>query len=256
MSLMIGAFFLTALLYSSVGFGGGSTYNAILIFSGVDYRIVPVLSLCCNVIVVAGGIWHFHRHNHLSFSRVMPWIIFSVPAAFIGGAIHVSETFFVGLLGSVLLFSGLRLLWPETRPAADVAVSRQGSRYQKILPATLGSALGFVAGLTGIGGGIFLAPVFYFIKWGNPKQIAAACALFIFVNSCAGIVGQFLKLDNAGLLLLIQSYWMLFPAVLLGGQVGAALSASRLNLVFIKRATAVLILYVALRLLTKFFYLI
>jgi uncharacterized protein len=256
MPFVIGAFFLTALLYSSVGFGGGSTYNAILIFSGVDYQIVPVLSLCCNIIVVAGGIWHFHRHNHLSFIRALPWIFFSVPAAFIGGAINVSETFFIGLLGSALLFSGLRLLWPETAPAAEEVVNRQESRYQKILPSTLGSVLGFVAGLTGIGGGIFLAPVLYFIKWGNPKQIAATCALFIFVNSCAGILGQLLKLDQSGLILMVQPYWMLFPAVLLGGQVGAALSASRLKLVFIKRATAVLILYVALRLLTKFFYLI
>ena len=119
--LLIAAFLITALLYASVGFGGGSTYNALLVLSGADYRVMPLIALVCNVIVVCGGIWRFARTGDLSARRLLPFLAASVPAAWIGGRTPISETFFVGLLGGALLLSGIRLTFlkrgsePETR---------------------------------------------------------------------------------------------------------------------------------------------
>jgi uncharacterized membrane protein YfcA len=253
MALLALAFLCTALLYASVGFGGGSSYNALLMISGADYRIVPLVSLMCNVIVVSGGIWHFYRHQHLQITKILPWIIFSVPAAFIGGLIPVSEVFFVGLLGLVLLLSGLRLLWPEN---AALSTPEQPRSVPPFMPALLGSALGLVAGITGIGGGIFLAPILYFIGWDHAKRIAATCSVFILVNSLSGMVGQMLKLNDTGLLLMALPYWVLLPAVFAGGQIGSWLGAGPFRIIVVKKMTALLIIYVAARLLSRFFNLI
>lgn len=245
------AFFATALLYASVGFGGGSTYSALLVLSGADYRLIPLLSLSCNIIVVSGGVWHFSRNGHLQMRRIAPWLLFSIPASFIGGAIPIPEMYFVGLLGCVLFFSGVRLLWPEKKRdeegnAAPVFANRP------FMTPLFGSGLGLLAGITGIGGGIFLAPLFYFLKWGQAKQIAAACSVFILANSLAGMTGQLFKLGNIGALALALPYWVLLPAVLCGGQIGSWLGSSRINARIVKKMTAVLILYVAVRLIRKF----
>lgn len=96
-------FFVTAAIYASVGFGGGSTYNALLVLHGTDYRILPGIALVCNILVVAGGVIRFHFARQLSVQRLLPFLITSVPAALLGGRIPLSETLFVGLLGGALL---------------------------------------------------------------------------------------------------------------------------------------------------------
>lgn len=243
-------FFVTALLYACAGFGGGSTYNALLVLAETDYRLLPFIALSCNIIVVSGGVWHFSKRGHLRIREVLPWIAFSVPAAFIGGYIPVSETVFTGLLGTALLLSGLRMLWPETaHPRPDIIKHRAGFAF---MPSFLGGALGLLAGLTGIGGGIFLAPVLHFLRWGNPKNIAGICSLFILVNSVAGLIGHTARLGQMQILGSVFDYWMLFPAVLAGGQLGSWLSSSKIDVKIVKKLTAVLILYVAARLLLRF----
>lgn len=243
------AFFFTALLYACIGFGGGSTYNALLVLGDTDYRIIPLISLFCNIVVVSGGVWHFSREKHVRLSRIVPWITFSVPTSFAGGLIPVPESVFTGILGFMLLFSGIRLLWPEKEELLLSGMAFQNHRY---VPAILGSALGLLAGITGIGGGIFLAPVLHFLRWGNAKQIAGACALFILVNSLAGIVGQSLKIQNDALFFALSPYWALLPAVLIGGQIGSWLGAAQINTAMVKKMTGLLVLYVAARLIMKF----
>ena len=240
------AFFATALLYASVGFGGGSTYNALLVLTGADFRVIPLIALSCNIIVVSGGVWHFARNRHLQLRRILPWVVFSIPASFLGGLVPVGEVYFIGVLGFALLLSGIRLLWPERRLQKDWA-------GHKAVPPVFGSLLGFVAGLTGIGGGIFLAPVLHLTGWGNAKQIAGACALFILVNSLAGMAGQALKMHDTDVLVLALPYWVLLPAVLAGGQIGSFLGAAQINVTIVKKMTGCLILYVAIRLLVRFF---
>ncbi|WND03564.1 sulfite exporter TauE/SafE family protein [Temperatibacter marinus] len=245
---LIGLFFLTALLYAMVGFGGGSTYNALLLLDNTPYEAIPFIALLCNLLVVGGGVWHFSNQGHLSLSRGLPWIIFSVPSAFVGGLIPLSEDVFIGFLGLALLLSGLKMLLPELK------ASHQSERpYRLYIPLFTGSGLGLVAGITGIGGGIFLAPILYFLRWGSPKQIAGLCSLFILVNSLSGLVGQGLKLQAyENLLPLIETYWLLFPTVVIGGQIGSRLTLYKIKASFLQKMTALLILYVALRLLWRF----
>ena len=240
------SFFVTAVLYASVGFGGGSTYNALLVLAEVDYRILPSIALLCNIIVVIGGTWRFAKNGHIKFQRILPWVVTSIPAAWIGGMVDISETVFVGLLGSVLFLSGLRMLWPN---GGDVGHSKM--RTSPLIAPVIGAVLGFVAGLVGVGGGIFLAPILHFLRWGNAKSIAGTCSVFIFLNSISGLVGQMMKAESATLLSALSFYWMLFPAVFIGGQIGSYMGATRLHPKTVCRMTAVLILYVSMRLLWR-----
>lgn len=242
-------FFMTALLYACIGFGGGSTYNALLVLGDTDYQLIPIISLICNIVVVSGGVRHFSRERHIRLPRIAPWIVFSVPASFVGGLIPVPEVIFTGVLGFALLLSGLRLLWPEKE---DPAFPNPKAPQHRAMPAIFGTSLGLLAGITGIGGGIFLAPVLHFIRWGNAKQIAGACAFFILVNSLAGLIGQSLKIESAPVFSALSPYWILLPAVLVGGQIGSWLGSSRINVGAIKKMTAILILYVSARLLWRF----
>ncbi len=239
-------FFLTALLYAAVGFGGGSTYSALLVLHGTDYRILPAIALICNIIVVTGGAWRFSKAGHLNWRALLPWLVTSVPAAWLGGRLTISETVFVGALGFSLFVAGTHLL-----------IERQQSATGEIAPTSpiiaglLGGAIGFLAGLVGIGGGIFLAPVFYLLRWGHPRDIAGACSLFILVNSVSGLTGQMMKLGDLNVAGEIANYWLVFPAVLIGGQIGSRISSEALSPKMIKRMTAVLILYVSARLIFR-----
>ena len=242
-------FFMTALLYACIGFGGGSTYNALLVLGDTDYQLIPIISLICNIVVVSGGVWHFSRERHIRLPRIAPWIVFSVPASFVGGLIPVPEVIFTGVLGFALLLSGIRLLWPEKE---DPSFPNLKAPQHSFMPAIFGTLLGLMAGITGIGGGIFLAPVLHFIRWGNAKQIAGACAFFILVNSLAGLIGQSIKIDNTDVFLALLPYWIMLPAVIVGGQIGSWLGSSRINVDAVKKITAILILYVSAKLIWRF----
>lgn len=245
-------FALTALLYASVGFGGGSTYNALLVISGVDYRMLPLIALICNIIVVSGGCLRFYRAGSLDFALAWPWLILSIPAAWLGGRMAVSEQFFIGLLGLLLLISGAKMLWDSLRPPLTESPAKPRTP-SRLIPLVGGAVLGLAAGITGIGGGIFLAPLLHMLAVTTPRRIAALCSLFILMNSLAGLLGQSSKLAaTGGSLTDLAPYWMLFVGVLIGGQIGSYLGASKLTSSLIKKATAVLILYVSVRLLWRF----
>ena len=235
-------FFATALVYAMAGFGGGSTYNALLVLADVDFRAVPILALCCNIIVVAVGSWRFARAGHIDWRRIWPLIILSVPLAWLGGRLEVAETLFVGLLAASLLVAGLLMLWqPRWQRAGDAP------RRGKWVDPVAGGALGFLAGVVGIGGGIFLAPLLYMLRWGSERAIAGTCAVFILVNSIAGLGGQLTK-DGARFGSALLDHWPLFPAVLVGGLIGSLLGSQRLDPRHVRLVTAVLVLYVAVRL--------
>ncbi|MEO7276456.1 MAG: sulfite exporter TauE/SafE family protein [Sphingomicrobium sp.] len=248
MVLLVGLFFLTALLYAVAGFGGGSTYTALLVLTGTDFRAVPIISLLCNILVVSVGTWRFGRAGHLDLKRSWPLFVTSVPAAWLGGRLVVAETLFVGLLAAALLIAGLLMLWqPYWEQAAEAP--RDGPRW---IEPVAGGALGFVAGVVGIGGGIFLAPLLYVLRWASPKRIAATCAMFILVNSISGLAGQASKgLATAGAV--IGQYAWLFPAVVIGGLIGSSLGSGRLDPRLLRIVTALLILYVGVRLALRWF---
>ena len=257
---IIPLFFLTALVYSSVGFGGGSTYLALLVLVSVPYGSRPKVALVCNLVVVTGGLYHYIRNRQLSLKSALPFAVTSVPMAYLGGKMPVDKTLFLILLGISLLCAGLRLLFVK-RFDGSMVRSFDGfdpnyrtialSHYRTI-PLPIGALLGFLAGVTGIGGGIFLAPILYFLRWGNARQIAAMASFFIFVNSAAGLMGQFSKdwtIDvgasaNISWRTPLPGILILILAVFAGGQIGTRLSFGKLSPVYLQRITAVLILSV------------
>jgi len=242
-------FFLTALIYASIGFGGGSTYNALLAISGTDFRLLPAIALCCNLIVAGGGLWHLSRAGHLQLRIVLPFALASIPMAWVGGRLMLSNELFLLLLGSTLLLSGIRMIFGSL-PATTTAVHPSAAKLWLVGVPT-GGVLGILAGTVGIGGGVFLAPLLHHFRWGSARNIAAAASLFILLNSAAGLAGQTSKLLASGDLSLLSAYIWLIPAVLIGGQLGSRLGAYHLPDSIVRRLTAVLILYVALRLLLR-----
>jgi len=241
-------FFITALLYASVGFGGGSTYTALLVLFGANYLIIPIVSLACNIIVVSGNSWRYSRAGLISLSRIWPFLVLSVPLAWIGGRLPITETYFIGLLAISLLFAGISILLKKQ-------VAHEVNPKTNSLPinALIGGGLGLLSGIVGIGGGIFLAPILHHFKWGKPKEIAALCSLFILVNSIAGLAGQLMKIGDFDQLVLTKPYWILAPMVLIGGFAGNRLSLKVFSENTVRKMTAFLVLFVALRLLWKFY---
>jgi len=239
-------FLFTALLYSMAGFGGGSTYNALLVLAETDYLILPAIALACNIIVVSAGVAQFLAAKRMRLRDVAPLCLLSAPAAWVGGRIVVPETVFVSLLGASLLAAGAFMFLdaPEPKPAA-------GDRRQFSLPVAIGGGIGFLSGLVGIGGGIFLAPFLHLIRWGRAHEIAGAASFFILVNSLAGIWGQLVKLGDLEKLGALAAYWPLPLAVFAGGVAGSFLGARKLPAGAVKKLTGVLILTVAVRLLWK-----
>ena len=234
------AFFLVALVYSLMGFGGGSSYLAFLVLAGLPYQSVPPLALICNLIVAGSSLWHFYRGGYLKFKRVLPFIIFSIPSAYWGGKLLIAKELFSLLLGFSLLVVALRMFLPDRLFERSREVS---SHRAWIMGLPIGGILGFLSGLAGIGGGIFLSPLLLLMRWVNVKEAAAAASLFIVVNSFAGLLGQFHK----GAI----DFQFLFPlglAVFLGGQIGSRLGAYRLPQFGLQRLLAGLILYVSVKL--------
>ena len=246
--VLAGLFFLVAVAYSAVGFGGGSSYNALLILSGMDYRLVPAIALSCNILVVTGGVYHYVRAGALSINQLLPFILLSIPMAWLGGSLPVSEQVFIGLLGFSLLAAAAQMFWRHQAVSEDHGYGK--TRYW-LTCAVAGGFIGLISGVTGIGGGIFLAPVIYLLHLAPARTVAGITSGFILVNSIAGLAGQMMKSGDYSPADGWVGAWPLFIAVIIGGQIGSHLGAYRLPETWIKRLTAVLILYVALRLIWR-----
>lgn len=249
MAALIPGFFVTALLYAMVGFGGGSTYNALLVLAQTDYQVLPTIALSCNIIVVSGGIWHFARAGLVSVPRLLPFACLSVPMAWLGGRIVLAEETFVGILAIALLFTSLSMLLGSHDKVKTIKPGSNARNWAIGLP--LGAGIGLLAGIAGVGGGIFLAPVLHWIHWGSARAIAAAASVFILVNSIAGLAGQLMKLGELQRLDSLEQYYWLAPAVLIGGQIGSRIGSRSLHAKSIRMLTGVLVGFVTLRLLRQ-----
>ncbi len=235
------AFFIIALVYSMVGFGGGSSYIAILALGNTPYELIPIISLCCNLIVVTCGTQLFRRRGHLEISQAFPYVISSVPMSFIGGMIPISRDTFLMTLGCTLMVAGIRLLFYK---GYKIDQTKSHKTYSPIL---IGAILGFLSGLVGIGGGIFLSPTLLLLGYANPKKVAGIASFFIFINSLSGLAGQILKSEMS---LSFINFWPLFVAVFIGGQFGSRLTTGKhIKGKLIKNLTAILVIAVSMRLL-------
>lgn len=246
--ILTALFLLAAVAYSSVGFGGGSSYNALLILSGMDYRLVPAIALSCNILVVTGGVYHYSRAGVLSVRQLMPFVLFSIPMAWLGGSLPVSEQVFIALLGFSLLIAAVQML---SKPHVTTAEQPHSTARYWLLALPIGGVIGLLAGITGIGGGIFLAPLIYLFHLAPARTVAGITSGFILVNSMAGLAGQLMKAGEYSPLQGWLQAWPLFIAVLIGGQIGSHLGAYHLPETWIKRLTAILMLYVAIRLIWR-----
>jgi len=246
-ALLFFGFFIIATLYSSVGFGGGSSYLALLSLFGLSFFFIRSNALICNLLVVSGSTYLFYKNGHFSMKDFLPFIIASIPMAFIGALFKLDEKVFLIILGITLIFSAVFLVYQAMRKGL-----RKAKEYPQFMSYVLGAGIGLLSGLVGIGGGIFLAPVLNHLRWGKPVKIAALSAFFILVNSASGLIGLFF---NDTLEISWSTTLVLLAAVLLGGQLGVRISLKKASPRAIRFGTAILVLIVGLRILiVKEFY--
>ncbi len=234
-------FFITAILYSSIGFGGGSTYLALMLIWDVPFYIFPIIALICNIIVVSGNSINFLRTKNINLNLLAPYLIGSVPFAFFGASISIDKNLFEILLFLILLIAGIFLLLESNSINKNQVTIR---RIPKILSIIIGSIIGFISGLVGIGGGIFLSPILFLLKAGYPKHITSTASLFILINSLFGVAGQ---LTKDMVLNEFLNYWPLFIIVLIGGQIGSFLNIKFLSNKILAVITSLLVIFVAIR---------
>ncbi|WP_278380240.1 sulfite exporter TauE/SafE family protein [Chryseobacterium arthrosphaerae] len=239
-------FLMIAFVYSSVGFGGGSSYLAVLAMYNLPYQEIRLTALICNVIVVIGGVYIYIKNNQIEWKKVLPITLVSVPMAYLGAVLKISQETFFLILGITLIIAAV-LLWVKTeagndeKTALDSGSSLLGNSF-------LGGGIGFLSGLVGIGGGIFLSPLLNLMKWDTARKIAATSSVFILVNSVSGILGQLSKLSVGMDVFRIASLCL---AVFVGGQIGSRMSLNW-NPLIIKRMTAILVLVAGINVLIKY----
>jgi uncharacterized membrane protein YfcA len=214
--LLAGAIFVVALLYSSVGHAGASGYIAVMTLFGIGVEVIRPTALTLNILVAAIGFIQWWRGGHFAWSLFWPFALVSVPAAFFGGWLQVPAHYLKILIGLVLWFSAWRLVCRKEDPP-DI------KRPAKTTAVASGAGIGFLSGLTGTGGGIFLTPLMLFCRWAKVKETAAVSSLFILANSSSGLAG-YVKSGRE----LPDFAWPLAAVVALGGFLGSRLGSRHL----------------------------
>ncbi len=263
-------FLLTAFLYSAVGHGGASGYLAAMALMGVEPALMKPVSLSLNVLVSLIATVQFGRAGHFRWRLFWPFAVMSVPAAMVGGAIDLPGWAYRPLIGAVLLFSAWRLLVTASGPTirepklgdadqgVDPTPSPTGLTGTDLLPTppplpialAVGLGLGFLAGLSGTGGGIFLSPILLLLGWATPRQTAAVSALFILMNSLAGLGGLLLS----GRPIPEEFALWIAPwagAAVIGGFLGSWLGARRLSVSVLRRVLAAVLIIAGAKLIVS-----
>ena len=225
------------MLYASVGFGGGSSYIAILLLAGLAIEEVRLIALICNIIVVLGACINYYRADLIPWKKILPIVLLSIPFAFLGGMIQLDGPIYKLLAGITLVIAALLMIKPVKEnqiPLKNISMLERS---------TIGSGIGFISGLIGIGGGIFLSPFLNILRWQTSKVISVTASVFILFNSVAGIAGQLTNPISIN----IQQILTLGLAVAIGGQIGNYLNIKLLSPRVIKLLTAILVCVVGVR---------
>ena len=271
-------FFLIAAVYASAGFGGGSSYLAVLSLFAIPMTAMKPTSLMCNIVVVAGGTYIFWQNGYFNVKKMLPLVLTSVPMAFLGGLMPIKERTFFLLLGTSLIVAAMLMLiqnifsekkgTPQyfrvlgfefrvlslTNPKLVTQNSELPPQYKTdfddkneskngfnaLKDGIIGGLIGLLSGVVGIGGGIFLSPILNLSRWDTPKNVAATASFFILVNSISGLAGQFWQHK------FVADWSLSLPlllAVFIGGQVGSRFSALKINALRVRQVTAVLVFY-------------
>ena len=228
--------FAAAVLYSSVGHAGASGYLAAMALFGVAPEVMKPTALTLNIAVALITTVRFYRAGHFSGALSWPFIAASVPLAFVGGAITLPGVLYRCLVGLVLLFAAYRLFWYREE-------ERERSRPHLLVALGWGAGLGFVSGLTGVGGGIFLSPLLLFMGWASFREAAGASALFILLNSAAGLAGHLSSVQSLPPAALV---WAV--TAVLGGLIGSEMGVRRMAEVTLRRLLGVVLVIAGLKL--------
>lgn len=227
-----------AVLYSSVGHGGASGYLALMAIFSFSPEFMRPSALMLNIFVSSIALFSFYRNGHLRVTLMLPFIITSVPLAFLGGLITVDPKIYKIILGIFLIIAIIRMLYSPKNQQAEV---RYVNKYAAYL---IGSSLGFLSGLIGIGGGIILSPIIILLKWGTMKETAAVSAAFILVNSISGLIGQFTQ----GIQLAPEIGFMLAAAIT-GGVIGSYMGSYKISEKVLKYSLSVVLTFASFKLL-------
>ena len=242
LSFLALSFFLVALLYSSVGFGGGSSYLALLALVLSSFFVIRSTALVCNLLVVSGSTLLYIKKGHFNLKSFLPFILSSIPLAFLGAMFRLKEEVFFVLLGVSLILAAISL----AIQTLNLKSSFMAHKYPKWFSYVVGGGVGLLSGLVGIGGGIFLAPVLNYLKWDAPIKIAALASFFILVNSLSGIIG--LMVNGT-----FDVHWpelvILAVMVILGGQLGVRMALIKVSPKALRIFTSVLVFFVGIRVL-------
>ena len=239
-------FFLVAVLYSSAGFAGGSGYIALMALFSIPYQVIPPVALVCNMVVTSANIIRFWRRGNLDLKFLFPFAVLSIPCSYLGGSMAVAKPLFQIILATLLFIIGIKMLFLEKKEA--LAALQEFACKHFFVAGILGGIFGLLAGLTGVGGGMFLVVALYGLGWGTAKKIAATASAFIFINSFFGLIGHLQKLPNWGQIL---NFYPLYLSVLAGGQLGSWLCHFRISESRMQKLTAVLVLLVSGKLIVK-----
>ncbi|MFQ6616393.1 MAG: sulfite exporter TauE/SafE family protein [Fidelibacterota bacterium] len=232
-AILIVLFVFVALLYSSVGLGGGSSYTALMLMFSVNYRMIPTIALTLNVVVTSLVVVNFWRQGHVDFRLIFPFVVSSVPMAYLGGALSLSQQTFRWLLLITLVLVAVRLYaWNDASHRFTLK-----DRQVLILSLVLGGILGFVAGTVGIGGGIYLVPLMIILGLASEKRAAATGASFIWINSVAGLVSRARQGSFD-----VDTVLPLVGAVMIGGFIGSRTGAGKLKPGTIQKALGVVVI--------------
>ncbi|MEN8703247.1 MAG: sulfite exporter TauE/SafE family protein [Polaribacter sp.] len=243
-SLVIFLFFLISILYSSVGFGGGSSYLAVLTLTVLAFTQIRTTALLCNLVVVSGNVFYYQKEKQLNFKKIYPLVILSIPFAYLGGILRINAQLFYFLLSILLIITAITMWISKNKKTIDFSKKK----YITLKNSFLGGIIGFFSGLVGIGGGILLAPILHLTNWGTSKKIAAAASFFILVNSVAGLLGQ---ISNANFKLNWQLTSILIATVFVGGKIGRSIGNRYLSALQLKKATALLIACIGIKILLE-----
>jgi len=244
--LLAALFFIVAFTYSSVGLGGGSSYTALMAIFGVNTLAIPMISLSLNLFVTSVGSFNFIRNNHAKIGLILPFLISSMPMAYLGGALKVQkEVFYWVLLISLVVIAVRIYFWQNLAIKLDI-----GQKEKIIISLITGSVLGLVAGIAGIGGGVYLVPLIIILGLGTEKEAAACGAIFIWLNSCSGLISRLQHNSND-----LTSYIPLIIAVLAGGTLGSFMGSFKFSPKVMDKLLGVIILVAIVFLAKKVLYL-
>lgn len=234
-------FFIVAFVYSSVGLGGASSYTALMAIFGISSLAIPMVSLSLNLLVTSVGSFNFIRNKHAKIKLILPFLISSIPMAYLGGSFKLPKEIFYWVLLISLIFVAARIyLWQNT------TINFKFDKREKIILSLFaGSVLGLIAGIVGIGGGVYLVPLIIILGLGTEKEAAACGAIFIWLNSCSGLLSrlQYNSID-------LTNYIPLIIAVVAGGALGSYLGASRFSSKVMEKMLG-LVIIIAIIFLTK-----